>query len=100
MLEGHDGAAASARAEGFREALAARPLMVDGIELPVTISIGWAEFDLDTHGDLDGFYRAADRAVYRAKREGRNRVCADPPLPVSAADCVVEGGNRPDPSKP
>jgi diguanylate cyclase (GGDEF)-like protein len=77
VLEGLDGTTASTRAEAFRDALASRPLMVDGIPVPVTISIGWAEFDAGVHGDVDGFFRAADRAVYRAKREGRNRVCAD-----------------------
>jgi diguanylate cyclase (GGDEF)-like protein len=77
VLEGLDGAAAAARAEGFRRALAAQPLLVDGLEHRVTISIGWAEFEPARYPDLDGFYRAADRALYRAKREGRNRVCED-----------------------
>jgi diguanylate cyclase (GGDEF)-like protein len=77
VLEGLDGVAAAARAEGFRRALAAKPLLVDGLEHPVTISIGWAEFEQGRYTDLDGFYRAADRALYRAKREGRNRVCDD-----------------------
>jgi diguanylate cyclase len=77
VLEEQDGTAAAARAEGFRQALADKPLLVDGMPLAVTISIGWAEFDAARHQDLDGFYRAADRALYRAKREGRNRVCQD-----------------------
>jgi len=77
VLEGQDGALAAARAESFREGLTARPLLVDGLALTVTISIGWAEFDLAVHGEVDGLYRAADRALYRAKHEGRNRVCGD-----------------------
>jgi diguanylate cyclase (GGDEF)-like protein len=77
VLDGFGGALASARAESFREALAARPLLVEGLLLPVTISIGWAEFEPAVHGEVDGLYRAADRALYRAKNEGRNRVCAD-----------------------
>jgi diguanylate cyclase (GGDEF)-like protein len=77
VLDGFGGALASARAESFRESLAARPLLVEGLLLPVTISIGWAEFEPAVHGEVDGLYRAADRALYRAKNEGRNRVCAD-----------------------
>ena len=77
VMEDQHGAVAAARAEGFREALAARPLLVDGLVLPVTISIGWAEFDAPVHGEVDGLYRAADRALYRAKNEGRDRVCSD-----------------------
>jgi diguanylate cyclase (GGDEF)-like protein len=85
VLEGAARATGRARAEGFRESLAARPLMVDGIELPVTISIGIAEFDRALHRDVDGLYRAADRAVYRAKREGRNRVCRDEPAEMESS---------------
>jgi diguanylate cyclase (GGDEF)-like protein len=92
VLQGQDGAVAAARAEGFRDALAAKPLLVEGLALPVTISIGWAEFDLDRHRDLDGFFRATDRALYRAKREGRNCVCADSPLPEAAPDSVYSPG--------
>jgi diguanylate cyclase (GGDEF)-like protein len=77
VLEGLAGAQAAARADGFRDALAARPLLVDGLVLPVTISIGWAEFEPAVHGEVDGLFRAADRALYRAKNEGRNRVCGD-----------------------
>jgi diguanylate cyclase (GGDEF)-like protein len=92
VLEGASAATARARAESFRESLQAKPLLVDGLVLPVTISIGWASFDPSLHRDVDGLFRAADRAVYRAKREGRNRVCDDEALPVSVADCVIESG--------
>jgi diguanylate cyclase (GGDEF)-like protein len=94
VLDGLDGAAAAARAEAFREALAAKPLLVDGKELPVSISIGWAQFEPSRNRAVDGFFRAADRALYRAKREGRNRVCSDAPLPPPAPESVVESGAR------
>jgi diguanylate cyclase (GGDEF)-like protein len=90
ILEGQASAGARDRAEGFRTSLAAKPLLVDGLALPVTISIGWANFDPAHHHDVDGLFRAGDRALYRAKREGRNRVCADDSLPVSGRDCVVD----------
>jgi diguanylate cyclase (GGDEF)-like protein len=90
VLEGLDGALAAARAERFREGLAAQPLLVDGLVLEVTISIGWAEFETAVHGEVDGLYRAADRALYRAKREGRNRVCADAPGHTAFPDGAAE----------
>jgi diguanylate cyclase (GGDEF)-like protein len=90
VLEGQAADAACARAEGFRQGLAAKPLLVDGIALPVTISVGWAQFDPALHRDVDGLFRAADQAVYRAKREGRNRVCGDAPLPAVDAGRDVE----------
>jgi two-component system cell cycle response regulator len=39
------------------------------------VSIGLAERDAE--GDAGSLYRRADRALYRAKEEGRNRVSAD-----------------------
>ena len=47
--------------------------------LPITVSIGVAQFDPENHRDGDGLYRAADAAVYRAKNSGRNRVCGHEP---------------------
>lgn len=41
----------------------------------VTISIGVAERHKDE--TLDLWFKRADRALYRAKKEGRNRVCSD-----------------------
>ena len=41
--------------------------------LAITVSVGIAELS-DKFADLETMLRAADRALYRAKREGRNRV--------------------------
>jgi diguanylate cyclase (GGDEF)-like protein len=43
--------------------------------VPVTLSFGAAEFPLDGH-DVRSLMNAADRALYRAKAEGRNRVAS------------------------
>ncbi len=54
---------------------------VEKLEIPVvdqmtgvTVSIGVAEFNPDW-ADADEFIRRADQALYRAKAEGKNRVC-------------------------
>ena len=70
------GADAFARAEAFRAALAAAPLMVDGHAMAVTASIGCGAFDPARHGDGDALYREVDGALYVAKQGGRNRVVA------------------------
>jgi len=43
-----------------------------------TVSIGIATFDPNRseHGDVESLARAADRALYQAKADGRNRVAA------------------------
>ena len=53
------------------------PIALDDVVLAMTASIGIAEFDKTRHRDVDELYSAADRAVYRAKAAGRNRVCRD-----------------------
>ena len=47
----------------------------DGVAIPITVSIGLAE--RGASGDADSLYRRADRALYRSKTDGRNRVSAD-----------------------
>lgn len=45
----------------------------DGSTLGITISIGGCIFPVDA-GDEEELFRKADQAMYRAKREGKNRV--------------------------
>lgn len=60
--------------ERIRRAVAAEPLDIDSVKLRVTVSIGV----VTTMGDEDvsarKMIRAADHALFKAKREGRNRV--------------------------
>lgn len=57
-------------AERVRESL--EQLDVDGLK--VTASLGVATVEKSWPGDLPGIVRAADQALYQAKRTGRNRV--------------------------
>ena len=77
LLEGQGEAQALARAEAFRVACLQRPIDLGGTIPPVSVSIGVATYDAVRHGEGDGLFRAADRAVYAAKSAGRNRVCND-----------------------
>lgn len=63
-------------AERAREAIRATPvLLADGTELSVTVSIG-AVATYGHHCDLEAMADAADRAMYVAKDQGRDRVMA------------------------
>jgi two-component system, cell cycle response regulator len=64
-------------AERARIAIQEEPILVDktGAIIPITVSIGLAE--RGPSGDADSLYRRADRALYRSKTDGRNRVSAD-----------------------
>jgi diguanylate cyclase (GGDEF)-like protein len=78
--------------DALREAIAANPFYVRSRKRPrskpehpvrseklervkVTISAGVAEYG-DTHGNVQEVFKSADKALYTAKRAGRNRVHA------------------------
>ncbi len=65
-------AGAAEAAEKIRARLAAVPLVVQGGELRLSLSLGVAEAGRDE--PVAEVVHRADEALYRAKREGRNRV--------------------------
>jgi diguanylate cyclase (GGDEF)-like protein len=79
LLPGADEDDARATAERLRRHLECSPIDVDGRELCLRISAGVATLGpgLET---LSTLLRAADRALYAAKRAGRNRVEASSAL--------------------
>jgi len=76
ILPGADSAAAEIFAERLRKQVAETPAIHENRTVPVTISIGVTEIKpLDVSGG-DALTRA-DRALYRAKECGRNRVTVE-----------------------
>jgi two-component system cell cycle response regulator len=65
-------------AEKIRAAVRDHPFVGDGTHLTITVSVGVSAYPLDglTAEDI---IRAADEAMYRAKRAGRDRVEAQTP---------------------
>jgi diguanylate cyclase (GGDEF)-like protein/PAS domain S-box-containing protein len=68
-LPGCDAPRARAMATSLLKSLC-QPVMVDGISLPLSVSIGVAVYP-DDSGDIDELLMNADVALYEAKRAGR-----------------------------
>jgi two-component system, cell cycle response regulator len=61
-------------AERIRKGIAAMPILSGNVRLKITASIGLAVWDRKE--SAEEFFRRADKQLYEAKRQGRNRVSA------------------------
>ena len=75
MLPETDKAEALAVAERIRSSIAALHFDAPGGGFRVTVSIG-VETERADRSELPSLMKRADAALYRAKREGRNRISA------------------------
>lgn len=81
ILSHTDGRGALEVAERLRRKVAdAEIILPDGTAVNFTVSIGVASWSI-TCKDVDALLSQADQALYRAKSEGRNRVCLYDPEP-------------------
>ncbi|MFH1113832.1 MAG: diguanylate cyclase [Pseudomonadota bacterium] len=76
VLPGCDMQTAPQVAERVRVELSKHPARTPEGILPVTMSLGVAVAARGTSTEVDAIVKAADKALYRAKNEGRNRVAA------------------------
>lgn len=83
LLPNTDSFGATMRAEQYRSAIEELKIHQAGNSpLPyVTVSIGVGTVIAHAHDDSKGLLQAADDALYRAKRQGRNQVCCENLLP-------------------
>jgi diguanylate cyclase (GGDEF)-like protein len=91
LLPRCDQAQAQAVAEKLRAGVENNVVHHQGREIRLTISLGVASQEAGEAVDRDDLLNRADQALYRAKRQGRNRVCLhDPELDRSAWGSVAE----------
>jgi diguanylate cyclase (GGDEF)-like protein len=77
LLEGADSQSAENAAERLRERIAMTPVPCGGELVHTTISVGVATMPGGGGVDLPDLIERADRALYKAKETGRNRVVVD-----------------------
>ena len=82
LLPGTTGADARGIAERLRERVEALPARWQDRAMPLTLSIGVAQWQ-HAADELEALLARADAALYKAKAAGRNRVVTEPGLPGS-----------------
>jgi len=91
VLPDTDAAGAAQLARQLCQAVEAARCRVDGAQIGVTVSIGVAGGRLEPGDNWDMLISAADRALYQAKKNGRNRVEAADGLRRPGSQAAAEG---------
>jgi diguanylate cyclase (GGDEF)-like protein len=92
IVGGPDQQATIAAVERLRETFAAAARVADGIPIAATVSIGLAHAD-DRPANIETLCERADKALYRAKALGRNRIetAVDELVPLVPEASVASG---------
>ncbi len=69
-------------AERIRTMIDSSPLPYDEQPIPLTVSAGIATYQLNSSVQQEELIEKADKFLYQAKQEGRNRTCYATPEPV------------------
>jgi diguanylate cyclase (GGDEF)-like protein len=77
LLPGTNRLGAAVMAERIRAAIEQHPFDVMGRVLRVTASLGIASIDIDPTQNAEELLAIADRRLYLAKNNGRNRICVN-----------------------
>lgn len=75
LIPGYDESAALTRADAFRIGLSAATMVAELPDLRLRVSVGAGAFSAQRYETADQFFGDVDRALYRAKAQGRDRVC-------------------------
>jgi two-component system cell cycle response regulator len=81
ICRGSDAAQALVVGERMRKAVEAYKFVYEGMNIPVTISVGVAVLPDEAVKDAAGLVSHADQALYKSKNGGRNRVTLFGPTP-------------------
>jgi diguanylate cyclase (GGDEF)-like protein len=95
VLPGCDSQGGVSTGERLRKAVADEPVKLGDLEVPVTVSVGVAAMDEMPDATPADLVDIADRALYRAKDGGRNRVVS---LTVPGTEAPFRPGLNPRPA--
>jgi PleD family two-component response regulator len=86
LLRNTDRKGAAPLIETLREQISNNPLLYGEQRIPLSVTMGLAEWPIDGHS-AEPLYRSADRRLYLGKGLGRNRLVSDDSS-ITGASCI------------